>query len=43
MAIPPDDVWDEAWDAPLTQTRWNAVKWMYEDRSQLPPTDDDTE
>jgi hypothetical protein len=31
--IPPDDVWDEKWDAPLSQEQWNACKWMYEDRS----------
>lgn len=31
--IPDDDVFDPAWDAPLTQEQWNAVKWMYEDRA----------
>ena len=30
----PDDVWDEAWDAPLTAEQWNAVKWIFEDRSE---------
>lgn len=35
--IPADDVWDEQWDAPLTDAQWNAVKWMYEDRSQPTP------
>jgi hypothetical protein len=32
--IPDDDVWDEKWDAPLSQGQWTAVKWLYEDRSK---------
>jgi hypothetical protein len=32
--IPPDDVWDEDWDAPLTQEQWNVVEWMFEDRDE---------
>lgn len=31
--IPPDDVRDEKYDAPLTPRQFAACKWMFEDRS----------
>ncbi|SPM32046.1 Mycobacterium terramassiliense ORFan [Mycobacterium terramassiliense] len=34
--IPPDDVFDPEWDAPLTDEQWLAVRWMFEDRTDRP-------